>query len=252
MEKKPSLKKEVIQGIFGALVLISIFVFIGNRIAGAGHHEEKGGGEHAEVHDSKGPSPSDMRTFTVNAEKAKKGKADFVACAGCHGAEGEGKSGIAPRLNSTTFLAAASDAFLFNTIKNGRSGTTMIPWGGSFKDDQIENIVVYLRSSFKTEAATLDESPLKGNEEEGKKLYSDICSACHGSSGAGYQETANGTGIGRMGFLEKTTNGFVRYLAKHGKTGTAMKPMIGAKTAVSNLTETEIDSVIKYLRSQAW
>ena len=239
--------KEVVQGIAFGLVAITIFVIIGNRVASGGHDQVE---EELQTH---GPhAPDAMRRFEVTDAKAKLGAGDFSTCATCHGAEGEGKSGVAPRLNSETLLAAASDTYLFDTIKFGRTGTTMIPFGGNMTDKQIENIVVYLRHTFKSEPAVLNEAPLKGDIETGKKLRTDICAGCHGKSGAGYQETANGTGIGRKGFLEKATNGFIRHIAKHGKTGTSMKPMIGAKTAVSNLTEEEIESVIQYLRDQQW
>lgn len=196
--------------------------------------------------------PDKMREFDVTAERAAKGETLFATCAGCHGPEAQGKVGQAPRLNSQTFLAAASDNYLFNTIKHGRPGTTMIPWGGTYNDEEIKDIVVYLRHEHQTKPAELDRSPLKGDVETGKKLFADICAACHGVHGAGFQETAVGTGIGRKGFVARATNGFIRYILEHGKSGTAMRPMHGAKTSVANLSEKEIDSIIQYLRETAW
>lgn len=196
--------------------------------------------------------PAALRRIEVTEEKAAAGKAHFAMCAGCHGPDAGGKIGQAPRLIAPSFLAAASDDFLFQTIKNGRPGTTMIPWGGTLKDDDIESVIAYLRTLEPAPAAAIDESPLRGDTEQGAKLFSEICAACHGPHGAGYQETANGTGIGREGFLSTATNGYIRYVAHHGKEGTAMKPMQGAKTAVANLTDEEIDSIIKYLRKSAW
>ncbi len=203
------------------------------------------------------PSPtankSGMRFVTVNAATAAKGQASYAGCAGCHGAKAEGKTGLAPRLASESFLAAASDEFLINTIKNGRAGTTMIPWKNTFKDDEIENIVAWLRHTTPSEPAELNNAPLKGSAENGEKLYREICSACHGRSGAGFQETANGTGIGRKGFLDGASNGFIRYIAKNGKSQTAMRPFdLKAKTAVANLSDQEIDDVVAHLRKSAW
>ena len=194
----------------------------------------------------------EMRYVEVTDEKVTKGKALYASCVGCHGEDGGGKVGQAPRLGSETFLAAASDDYLFRTIKDGRTGTTMIAWGNTYKDEDIEAIIAYLRKTFPSEPVKLDESPLKGSADAGGKLFGEICAACHGVQGAGYMETANGTGIGRKGFVEAASDGFIRYLAKNGKSQTAMRPMSGARTSVANLSDEEIDSVIAYLRASAW
>jgi len=160
---------------------------------------------------------------------------------------------MGPRLNSDTFLAAASDDFLVRTIRQGRAETTMIPWGASFQEEDIQSLVAYLRSLNPVPAATLNESLLNGDVPRGAALYATICAACHGRTGAGYQETANGTGIGRTAFLDSVSNGFLRYIIKHGKSGTQMRPFAkDSKVAVANLTDQQVDDVIAYLRSQSW
>lgn len=201
-----------------------------------------------------GPAaPAQMRTIESSAELVAQGQALFAGCAGCHGAQGEGRIGTGPSLNSETFLAASSDQFLIDTISNGRAGTTMIPWSGSYSPEQIEGIVAYIRSMNETAPAELDESPLEGDAAAGALTYNGICAACHGRTGAGYQETANGTGIGRRAFLDSATNGYLRYLIHNGKTNTMMQPFDEAsRTAVANLTDQEIDNVIVHLRTSAW
>lgn len=194
-----------------------------------------------------------LRHVTVNAATAAKGQAAYAVCAGCHGAKAEGKVGIAPRLASKSFLAAASDDFLIGTIQNGRTGTTMIAWKDTLKKGDAENIVAWLRHTTPSDPAELNTAPLKGDAANGEKLYREICSACHGRSGGGFMETANGTGIGRKAFLDSASNGFIRYIAKNGKDQTAMRPFdLKAKTAVANLTDQEIDDVITHLRKSAW
>ncbi len=80
-----------------------------------------------------------------------------------------------------------------------------------------------------------------------------MCSGCHGRSGAGYQETANGTGIGRKGFLDSASNGFIRYIVSHGKSQTKMRGFAAKNiTAVANLSHQEIEDTIAYLRANAW
>ena len=200
-----------------------------------------------------GEKANDMRTIEVTPEKVNMGKTLFAACGACHGQSGEGRIGMGPRLNSRGFLAAASDKFLVETIAKGRSGTTMIPWGMSYKTEQIESIVAYMRSLNPVPPAKLDESSLKGSDFHGKAVWDSICAACHGNSGAGYMETANGTGIGRKAFLDTASNGYLRYIINNGKDQTMMRGFAKKNvTAVANLSDQEIEDVIVYLRKNAW
>ena len=194
-----------------------------------------------------------MRTIEVNSESITKGKVHFATCSGCHGMNGEGRMGMAPRLNSKTFLAAASDEMLVRTISAGRPGTTMVPWGMALDKAAIDSIVAYMRSWTEVVPAQLDESVLNGNVEAGAQVFASICAACHGKSGGGYMESANGTGIGRKSFLDSVSNGFIRYLTKHGKSNTPMRPFaLESKVAVANLTDQQIEDVIAFLRNSAW
>jgi len=81
-------------------------------------------------------------------------------CAACHGVNGEGGHGtgvtmsrprnapiLAPALNNSGFLSAASDLMIKNTLIKGRDGTPMVPFlkhGLSERD--INDIVVFVRS----------------------------------------------------------------------------------------------------------
>lgn len=200
------------------------------------------------------PAPdAKMRTVKVTAELAAKGKASWVMCAACHGQEAEGRVGMAPRLASKSFLAAASDRFLKQTIENGRAGTTMTPWKAALKPDQIDGIVAFLRTAEPVPPVKLNEAPLKGDAAKGAVVYRAICATCHGRSGAGYQESGSGTGIGRAAFLESATNGYLRYLVRHGKSLTPMKAFRkNSPTAVANLSDQEIEDVLAHLRKAAW
>jgi mono/diheme cytochrome c family protein len=193
-------------------------------------------------------------SVTSTPEKIAEGKEIFeTRCHSCHGLDGMGKMGLGPAVASETFLAAATDEMLLTTVAKGRAGSTMIPWEGAMTVPQIEAVVVYLRSMTPHEAAELDESPLKGSVEAGEKTYRAICGTCHGHSGAGYSEAGSGTGIGRKAFLDTASDGYIRYLVNHGKSGTQMKTFAAkAPTAVANLSPEEIDGVIAYLRSKAW
>jgi cytochrome c oxidase cbb3-type subunit 3 len=176
-----------------------------------------------------------------------------TSCSACHGQAGVGKVGIGPRLASKTFLEAASDDMIKSTIRKGRTGTTMTAWKHNLSDAQIDGIVTYLRGLVPHEQVELDESPAKGDAKAGADVYRSICSACHGRSGAGYLESSSGTGIGRKAFLDEVTNGYLRHLIKNGKSLTKMRAFAeGKPAAVANLTDTQIEDVIAYLRGSAW
>lgn len=195
----------------------------------------------------------DMRTVEVSTRAVATGKVLFGTCASCHGPDAKGRVGVGPRLASESYLAAASDAFLLDTIREGRAGTTMVAWKDRFSASQIEALVAYLRSLHDVEPAELDESPLRGDAANGARIFRSICSGCHGRAGAGFQETANGTAIGRQAFLDAASNGFIRYVVAHGKTQTAMRGFSDeSRTAVADLTRQEIDDTIAYLRDSAW
>ncbi|MFK5915277.1 MAG: c-type cytochrome [Woeseiaceae bacterium] len=98
-------------------------------------------------------------------------------CAACHGVKGEGGQGtgvtfsrprdlpvIAPALNNTGFLSAASDLMIKTVLMNGRDGTPMLSFlkhGLTEKD--INDVVSYVRSFEKTPitySVNNDEAPL--------------------------------------------------------------------------------------------
>jgi len=75
-----------------------------------------------------------------------------LACANCHGWEGGGELGMGPALNNPDFLAAADDAFLWETIAYGRRETPMFPslrgleGVRQFSEAEINDLVAHLRS----------------------------------------------------------------------------------------------------------
>jgi mono/diheme cytochrome c family protein len=70
-------------------------------------------------------------------------------CASCHGQNATG-GGSGPTLNSKQFLSTTSDAQATLLITGGVSGSSMSPWsfdyGGPLTDEQIRQLVTYLRS----------------------------------------------------------------------------------------------------------
>jgi mono/diheme cytochrome c family protein len=98
------------------------------------------------------------RESSLRADAARSQLADYkkigrslfdASCAQCHGDNASGGAS-APTLNSKQFLATTSDAETHALIAGGISGTEMPTWsldfGGTFTDEQVSQIVTYLRS----------------------------------------------------------------------------------------------------------
>lgn len=186
-------------------------------------------------------------------EQVAAGEKAYAVCAGCHGADGSGVQGLAPRLNSQNWLAAVPNSFLAETIRNGRPGSNMVPWDSGLGDDAIDNIVSFVRSWQTTRGLKLDESPLKGDLARGEELFRDVCADCHGIRGAGYAAGVDGIGIGRRAFLALASDGLLREMMRRGKDETPMESFTkGSPVVIDDLTEKDVDSVIMHLRSKAW
>jgi mono/diheme cytochrome c family protein len=187
-----------------------------------------------------------MRTVEVTADKAAAGGKLFQLCTPCHGVQGKARAPRAALLTSKTFLAAASDKMIISTITNGRPGTAMTGWANVLKPEQIEEIVSFLRTETKVDAAKLNEGPLTGDAGEGAKLFMRSCVQCHNMRG-GHREW--GTGILRRPFLNNVTNGYLRYMIKNGKAGTSMQAFANGPLPELTLTPEQVEHVVAFLRS---
>ena len=117
-------------------------------------------------------------------------------CAVCHGEDGQGRIGATLR----AFSGIDVDAALTQTISQGIDGTVMPAWseneGGPLSDQDIEDIVAYIDSSFQgTEpiqpAPTYDPPDIEplpdvsGDPSQGAAVYQANCVMCHGPEGRG-------------------------------------------------------------------
>ena len=171
-------------------------------------------------------------------------------CVFCHQADAIGKAGFAPSLTNPEFLASASDEFLLGTIRDGRLGTGMPPFA-HLGLDGIEAIGVYLRahSELPDRSAEIDGQPrAQGDPAAGKLWFDQICATCHGPSGNGYIAGGTGTAIGKAGFLNKVSDGFIRTTIKFGRSNTRMRGFSGP-AGLADLTDQEIDDIIVYMRA---
>lgn len=100
--------------------------------------------------------------LAVGAAMAKgdpaKGKASYdQLCASCHGAAGKGDGAAAAALNpkprdlsDKKYVGGLKGDYLKKLVKEGGQAVgkspMMPPMGGSLKDDDIENVIAYVRS----------------------------------------------------------------------------------------------------------
>ncbi len=171
-------------------------------------------------------------------------------CIICHQADAIGKPGMAPSLTNKELLATASDEFFLATIRDGRPGTTM-PSFAHLEEGRIKAIVAFLRShsQLPNRAAEIDSQPdAHGDPRLGKQWFAQICATCHGEKGDGYAAGGTGTAIGKLGFLGKVSDGFIRTTVKDGRSNTRMLSFRGP-SGIANLSDQEIDDIIVYLRN---
>ena len=194
-------------------------------------------------------------SFTAHANPAEieQGKNLFNQnCVFCHQADAIGKPGFAPSLTNKELLSVASDTFFEGTIRDGRAGTGMPPFAHLGRS-KVKAMVAYFRSFATLPDRTKSvnaQAKAKGSVQRGHVMFDDICSTCHGLKGDGYIAGGTGTAIGKIGFLSKASDGFIRTTIKEGRSNTRMLGFTGP-TALANLDNQEIDDIIVYLRSLA-
>jgi len=170
-------------------------------------------------------------------------------CVFCHQADAIGKAGFAPSLTNPELLSTASDKFFMGTIRDGRAGTGMPPFA-HLGHKKIKALVAYFRSFeiLPNRSAEVDAQPeAHGDPRLGRFWFEQICATCHGVKGDGYLAGGTGTAIGRPGFLNKVSDGFIRVTVKEGRSNTRMLGFSGSN-GLANLTDQEIDDVITYMR----
>ena len=111
-----------------------------------------GGGAETVVALDSVPADFAGKTNPLGADAATAGAEVFKAnCAACHGETGlgDGPAGAAldpaPK-NLADLQAQAGDDYLFWRIATGKEGTSMMPWKGILTEEQIWQVVAFLRT----------------------------------------------------------------------------------------------------------
>ncbi|MBI4585933.1 MAG: c-type cytochrome [Planctomycetes bacterium] len=190
------------------------------------------------------PRPPDAREIASVQGDPAAGAALYRAnCSGCHGPEGEGGIGIS--LNSPTFLAVASDAFLRDTILHGRPNTAMPAWR-EFGAQEVGDLLAYIRSWQPARGDLEGALRLCSGEETaavsgaiGKILFEANCVMCHGPQGEGDL----GPSLNTQEFLTAVPDEYLLATLLQGRPGTAMPSW-------RHLANEDLASIVRHLR--AW
>lgn len=104
-------------------------------------------------------------------------------CTSCHGKDGTGGELGPPVASQNRRYLRRTDNELFDTIKNGITGTQMPPYAGQFTDDQIWRITAYIRGL----RGTAIDTPAAGNAANGESIFwgKGTCGSCHMVKGKG-------------------------------------------------------------------
>ncbi len=180
------------------------------------------------------------------------GKKLFSAnCSSCHQDDGQGKPGMAPAIRNRDFLAIASDSFIRTAIREGRTGTAMVP-RPDLSEDDVNDILAWLRANPPENPVSIHVDNTKrvhGDVGAGKAAYQQYCSSCHAPGGKGYSAGGVGPGIGLPGFLKAASDDYIIQTVRQGRVGTAMRAFIGAE-GLASLQEDDVHDIITYLRHQ--
>lgn len=163
-------------------------------------------------------------------------------CTVCHGENGEGT--IGPSLKNESVLTVVSNGFLHDTIVRGRPGTAMPAWRQLSSQD-VSDLIILLRSWQKQPPKELAEVHVTGDRQNGELLFSGVCASCHGPQAEG----AIGPQLSNPVFLETVSDATLVEWISFGRAGTQMRPNLRGRQGNADLSRSQIEDIVTYLRS---
>ncbi len=122
----------------------------------------------------------DLRQVAADPVARAMGERIFLnSCSQCHGSDAGGGRGF-PNLKDNDWLYGGAPETVRETITNGRMGVMPALGPSLGGEDQVKNVVAYVRS-----LSGLSHDSLKA--QLGKPKFETICAACHGADGKGNQ-----------------------------------------------------------------
>ncbi|MFQ5461591.1 MAG: c-type cytochrome [Phycisphaerae bacterium] len=166
-------------------------------------------------------------------------------CVMCHGLGGSGD--LAPTLNTQALLSVVPDAYLAQTMIQGRPGTGMPSWR-HLKSEDVASLIRYIRSWQTAPSKSSDwhaRQIARGDVDAGRGIFAGSCAGCHGASAEG----STGPQLGNPVFLQTATDVMLREWIANGKEGTPMRGFRKGGQGIVELSERQIDDVVAYLRT---
>ncbi|MFP7297681.1 c-type cytochrome [Neobacillus niacini] len=184
-----------------------------------------------------------------NAEAIAAGEKIYnKQCLICHGENGKGEGKNAgTAINNQQYLNTVSDKDIFNSVKFGREGTGMPSYGPRLSEEELNNVVAYIRNWQSTEIDFEVPKTIAGNVINGEKLYNLYCINCHGEAGSG--KLKMGTALSNPQFLKYTTDKQIWISTAYGRDDTRMAASLTGLNGVRQLEEEEITDIVSYIRS---
>jgi cytochrome c oxidase cbb3-type subunit III len=187
-----------------------------------------------------------------------KGQALFQEnCADCHGEHGKGGLGLP--LNLQSFLVIADTGYLLRSMQYGRPFRAMPAFEEDMSLDDMKNIALYIKSWQYQPSLKVPAGRIKGDAEQGAKIFQGLCTGCHGLKGEGGPNAGGGHVIGAVsgiggpaladpGFLKSATDGYIKATLMFGRVGTPMGAYLKGRQGFVELHEYEINDIVAYLR----
>lgn len=91
--------------------------------------------------------PDDVVIAGVAASPAAGREGYVMMCAPCHGPDGSGRAGLAADFAGSGVLGKTDQALLAS-IRDGVSGTAMVPWREQLDEQGRRDVLAYIRSAF--------------------------------------------------------------------------------------------------------
>ncbi len=126
-------------------------------------------------------------------------------CAGCHGLDAGGAPGEGPDIRMGS-PGRRTDAEVYDTIRDGITGTSMPGW--NFSEKERWQVVAYLRSLQEVGGG----EQAAGDPEAGAAVFGGEggCKGCHAVDGQGGRRGPDLSGIGRNQSLQELENSILR------------------------------------------
>jgi len=169
-------------------------------------------------------------------------------CAGCHGADADGRSRAQKRMDPPprdfTTPQATQELTrdrMIAAVKNGVPGTAMVGLKKQLSDAQVAAVVDHVRETFMRPNISAESS-------KGRRIYARVCSVCHGEQGKGSMfASANLRPAPRdfssQGAKDELTRDRMLVAVSQGRPNTAMQAY------ASRFSQEDLEAVVDYIRA---